>query len=103
LKNEEIKNLTELNIYDLNYRLKKKFLRFHDDYWALVQFFKIYEKNFQKKSTKQTDETLLKAKSQIPSLETIYSSKCYYCRRVEKKMLEINICLECKSILGIKE
>ena len=91
---------TDIN-YDLNYRLKKKFLKLHEDYWELVSFFKMYDKKFQKRSTDQTIETLLKAKSQIPSSETLINSKCMFCKGSNKKMIEINICSECSASLGI--
>ena len=87
--------------YDLNYRLKKKFLKLHEDYWELVSFFKIYDKKFQKRSTDQTIETLLKAKSQIPSSETVITTKCVFCKGSNKKMKEINICNECSAGFGI--
>ena len=87
--------------YDLNYRLKKKFLKLHEDYWTLVSFFKSYDQNFQIKTTNQTADSLLKAKSQIPSTETLVSSKCFFCKGSGKKMIEINICTECQKGFGI--
>ena len=86
--------------YDLNYRLKKKFLQLHDDYWNLVDFFRNYDQKIQRRTTEQTQNTILKAKSQIKSLETLFNTKCYYCKGTDKKMLEINICTECKANLG---
>lgn len=86
--------------YDLNYRLKKKFLKLHEDYWSLVAFFKVYDEIIQKRTTEQTSDSLLKAKSQIPSPETLVNSKCYFCKGTNKKMLEINICVDCKQNLG---
>ena len=87
--------------YDLNYRLKKKFLKLHEDYWSLVSFFKIYNQKFQKRTTDQTIETLLKAESQIPSNETVINTKCVFCKGSSKKMKEINICIECSTGFGI--
>ena len=87
--------------YDLNYRLKKKFLKLHEDYWSLVLFFKTYDKIFQKRSTDQTIETLLKAKSQIASPETLVNTKCAFCKGTDKKMVEVNICVECSAGFGI--
>ena len=94
-------NIINKENYDLNYRLKKKFLKLHDDYWSLVAFFKLYDQKFQKRSTNQTTETLLKAKSQIASSETLVNTKCFFCKGSNKKMLEINICVECSRSFGI--
>lgn len=87
--------------YDLNYRLKKKFLKLHEDYWELVSFFKTYDKIFQKRTTEQTIETLLKAKSQIASPETLVNTKCVFCKGQDKQMREVNICAECSAGFGI--
>ena len=98
-QNTEINDIK--NKYDLNYRLKKKFLKLHEDYWTLVQFFKSFDKNFQIKSTNQTTDSLLTAKSQIKSSETLFSTKCAFCKGSDRKMVEINICIECQKNLGI--
>jgi len=92
-KSEEI--FTEDQQYDLNYRLKKKFIKLHHDYWLLVNFFKSYENHFQKRSTDQTIEAIIKAKSQIVSQDSLISSKCHYCRRSDIKLIEIYICESC--------
>ena len=94
-------NNTNIENYDLNYRLKKKFLKLHEDYWSLVSFFKLYDQKFQKRSTDQTVDTLLKAKSQIASSETLVKEKCFFCKGSNKKMHEINICSECSASFGI--
>ena len=93
--------LVNKNKYDLNYRLKKKFLKLHEDYWTLVQFFKLFDQNFQVKSTNQTTDSLLTAKSQIQTSETLHNAKCAFCKGAGKKMVEINICTECQKNLGI--
>ena len=51
--------------YDLNYRLKLKFKKMHDDYWSTVQFFKRFEQNFAYRGTDKTKTVLSLAKSQI--------------------------------------
>ena len=87
--------------YDLNYRLKKKFLKMHEDYWTLVVFFKMYDDMFKKRSTDQTTDTLLKAKSQILPQGTLVNEKCAFCKGTNKKLLEINICPECSNSFGL--
>ena len=72
----------------------------HEDYWFLVSFFKSYDEIIQKRTTDQTADSLLKAKSQIPSAETLVNAKCHFCKGTNKKMLEINICIDCKKNFG---
>ena len=59
---DELPNDAKISNYDLNYRLKKKFLKMHEDYWTLVVFFKMYDDMFNKQSTDQTTDTLLLTK-----------------------------------------
>ena len=98
---DEVSKDAKISNYDLNYRLKKKFLQMHEDYWSLVLFFKSYNENFQKRATEQTTDTLLKAKSQIVPQGTVVNAKCSFCKGSNKKLLEINICTECSKVFGI--
>lgn len=97
---DELSKDTKISNYDLNYRLKKKFLQMHEDYWSLVLFFKSYNENFQKRTTEQTTDTLLKAKSQIVPQGTLVNAKCVFCKGSNKKMLEVNICSDCSAGFG---